>query len=119
MRDTRTATAGSKRTYLDFELFVNLHDLPEDGNVLHETCKLPTVPDALEQTRFFWGLLLGGSDRIGAAALSRYHLRRNEAVKAGVVNEESAGGDDNWLKVSQSHCEYAKSMNKIGIKFQW
>lgn len=73
MRDTRTSTAGSKRTYLDFELFVDLHGLPKDGNVLHKTSKLPAAPDALEQAGFFWGLLLGGSDRIGAGALSRSH----------------------------------------------
>jgi hypothetical protein len=31
------------RTYLNTEVFINLHGLPECENILHEVCQLPTV----------------------------------------------------------------------------
>jgi hypothetical protein len=62
-----------RSTYLDSKILVNLHNLSKDVNVLHDICKFPAAPNALQQSRFLGGLSLRGIDRLGAAALSRSH----------------------------------------------
>lgn len=60
-------------TYLDLEILINLHNFAKNGYVLHETGEFPAVANLLKQTRFLCWLLHRGSNRIGAAALSRTH----------------------------------------------
>lgn len=86
------ASRTSKRTYLDLKFFVNLHDLAENGDVLHEACELPGVTDVLEQASLLSRLLFGGRNGLGAGALSRSHCGGTEAVKAGRVKGGSAKG---------------------------
>jgi hypothetical protein len=85
MRDISGPSEDSNRTYLDFELIIDLHDSSKDGDILHETGKLPAVPNALEKTKFLCRLFLGGSDRLRAAALSRYHCGGMRPSRPGVI----------------------------------
>lgn len=59
-------------TYLDTELFIDLEDLSENIDILHEIGKLPAVPQAREQA-WLLGLLLGLSLHFGVGTLSRHH----------------------------------------------
>lgn len=75
-------SAQKKRdTYIYTKILVNLHELPKDSDVLHETGKLPTVTQSVQQAGLFRGLL-GGSVHLGAGALSRYHGGGSKPFKA-------------------------------------
>lgn len=84
MRDMFGPSEDSNRTYLDFKLVIDLHDSSKDGDVLHKTGKLPAIPNALEKPKFLRRLFLSGSDRLRAAALSRYHCGGMRPSRPGV-----------------------------------
>ena len=85
---------GWRSAYLNIKVLVNLHNLPECENILHQIRKLPAVSQTLEQVRFL-GSLLGGSLHLGVGALSRYH--RGDKTQWGRGGR--AGG---WRKVAAS-----------------
>lgn len=64
-----------RSTYIDLKILVYLHELPEDGNKLHEVRELPAIPEPMEQARLLrlgWGRR--GRVDIGAGTLSRDHI---------------------------------------------
>lgn len=84
MRDACGTTFAAIRdvrpvTYLDLEFFVNLHDLAEHGDVLHEAGKFPVAANLLQQARLLSSLFLRRNIRLRAAALSRSHCGGTDA----------------------------------------